>query len=97
MTDPAVRLSDAQKREQKILFVLDECDGDFSYMAFDGLSRETGIERRVVRLVVRRMARKGWTQYGRGLWTDDGEMAGSGYCITDAGRAALTQGRETER
>jgi RIO-like serine/threonine protein kinase len=77
-------------REQKILNALGDCCDDFSYMNFDSLSRRTRIERRQVSIDVRRMARKGLTQYGKGLWTDDGEMAGSGYAITDAGRAALS-------
>lgn len=91
----AGRTATVAERDTKILSALNECGEDFAFLSFRTLSSRTGIDRRQVRLDVRRMARKGWTQYGRGLWTDDGEMAGSGYAITDAGRAALqAQGDE---
>lgn len=86
-----MRLTEARVRELRILAVLSEGTEDFGYFGFDTLSRRTQFERRQVRLDVRRMARKGWTQFGKGLWTEDGEPAGSGYCITDLGRAALAQ------
>lgn len=41
--------------------------------------------RRVVRVAIRALARKGFAEYFRGLTTEDGEMAGAGYCITKAG------------
>jgi hypothetical protein len=45
---------------------------------------------RTVRRITRHLARKGFAQYWRGLWTDEGEVAGSGYCITPEGIAALS-------
>ncbi len=50
----------------------------------------TGYDRRIVRRNIRALARKGLAQYFRGLSTEDGDFAGAGYCITDAGRAALS-------
>lgn len=41
--------------------------------------------RRAVRLACRSLARKGLAQYQRGLWREDGEMAGAGYGVTRAG------------
>lgn len=46
---------------------------------------------RLVRRITRHLARKGFAQYHRALWTEDGDMAGAGYCITPEGRAALSQ------
>ena len=88
------RLTEAQKRELRILSVLADAGEDFGYFGFKSLSCQTQIDRRQVRLDVRRMARKGLTQFGKGLCTDDGDFAGSGYAITDAGRAALAQSEE---
>ncbi|MGB3042513.1 MAG: hypothetical protein WBB98_04945 [Xanthobacteraceae bacterium] len=84
-----MKLTEAQRREQRILAVLAEAGEDYGYFGFDSLSRQTQIERRQVRLDVRRMARKGLTKFDKGLWTDEGELAGSGYAITPAGRSAL--------
>ena len=88
----ADRLTTAQVRERRILSTLAEAGEDFAYFNFDSLARRTQIPRRQIRLDVRRMARKGWTLFGRGLWTDEGKPAGSGYCITPAGRRSLQSG-----
>lgn len=82
-------LTESQRREMKILNVLDDCCGDFGFATFAFLSAQTGIDRRQARVDVRRMARRGWTRYGKGLWAENGEPAGSGYAITDAGRQQL--------
>ncbi len=49
----------------------------------------TGYDRKTVRRHIRALARKGLAEYHRGLWTEDGEPAGAGYCITHAGREAI--------
>jgi hypothetical protein len=49
----------------------------------------TGYDRKTVRRHVRALARKGLAEYFRGLCTEDGDMAGAGYCITKAGLVAL--------
>lgn len=84
-----MKLTEAQRRERKILTELATAGEDYGYFNFNSLSSLTGIERRQIRIDVRRLARKGLTQYGKGLWTEEGELAGSGYAITPAGRAAL--------
>jgi RIO-like serine/threonine protein kinase len=88
------KLTASQEREQKILLALSEGSEDYGHYPFDFLTKRTGIERRQVRVDVRRLARKGLTVFGRGLWNDDGELAGSGYAITQAGRAALSSEQE---
>jgi hypothetical protein len=62
---------------------------DFCYSNFAGLSSETGLDRKQVRKSCRFLMRKGLAQFGRGLWTDDGEPAGSGYAATKAGAALV--------
>ena len=41
--------------------------------------------------LARSLSRKGLAEYGRGLWNDDGEVAGSGYCCTKQGAAFLAE------
>jgi hypothetical protein len=77
-----------REREQKVLSALHGLDEDFCF-GFQTIMRETGLDRRTVRLTCRRMARKGYTAYHRGLFNDDGEVAGSGYAITSKGRDYL--------
>lgn len=89
-----MKLTEARRRELRILSYLSEKSADFGYCGFRSISLQTQIKQRQVRVDVRRMARKGLTEYGKGLWTEDGEPAGSGYCITDLGRAALAQSVE---
>ena len=58
-------------------------------MPFAPLMQHTGLDRKTVRRNVRALARKGLAEYFRGLWTEGGEPAGAGYCITTAGLAFL--------
>jgi hypothetical protein len=68
----------------------------FGFMPFALIAsraKENGdtIDPAKVRRHVRACARKGWAEFSRGLFTEDGELAGSGYAITFAGRVALEQ------
>jgi hypothetical protein len=45
-----------------------------------------GCERGNIRRVVRALARKGYTEFFRGLMGDDGYLMGSGYGVTRKGR-----------
>lgn len=80
----------AQTDERKILEVLaDEQQG--YCLNFNTISKRSGLPRPYARIVTRRLARKGLAYYARGLWTEDGDMAGSGYGATDLGRTALSE------
>jgi hypothetical protein len=57
----------------------------FGYSGFTPISVETGLDRKAVRRACRSLARKGLAEFGRGLWTEDGEPAGSGYAATKQG------------
>ena len=59
-------------------------------VAFAPITEATGYDRRIVRRYIRALARKGLAEYFRGLCTEDGDFAGAGYCITEAGRSALS-------
>lgn len=79
-----VRLSE---RERKALETLADAGGceDFGYLSFKTIAGRSGLDLKVVRRTVRALARKGLAKYERGLWTEDGELAGSGYAATEAG------------
>lgn len=62
---------------------------DFGYANFSMIASESGLPQKNVRRTVRSLARKGFAEFGKGLWTEDGEPAGSGYRCTDAGFRAL--------
>tara|TARA_R110000737_G_scaffold239142_2_gene251177 strand:- start:4717 stop:4998 length:282 start_codon:yes stop_codon:yes gene_type:complete len=47
------------------------------------------VTKEIARAVLRSLADHGLCYYSRGLTTDDGEFAGAGYGITDAGIARL--------
>lgn len=57
---------------------------DFCYMDFRAICRRTKLNRATVRRACRSLARKGYAQYGKGLWNDQGTPAGSGYAATSA-------------
>ena len=71
--------------EKTVLLDLDQNSSpDEHYIYFAGIQRRTGLSRDFVRAACRSLAAKG---------TDDGDPAGSGYAVTDAGRAALAEAR----
>lgn len=58
-------------------------------MPFERIGKETFMSRDTARLVTRALAKMGITQHIRGLMNEDGEVAGSGYMLTDLGRAVI--------
>ena len=86
-------LSEAQT---KCLEVLGERSYPHGEMClwFQTIMDDTGYRRKEVRMHVRALAHKGFAEYYRGLWTEDGEPAGAGYCITKEGIAALKEAED---
>jgi hypothetical protein len=72
--------------EKKVLIALaeihSECGG---YCSFDYIATLSGLPRDKIRRTVRSLARQGFAEFGKGLWTEDGEPAGSGYKCSDDG------------
>src|SRR4051812_32496717 len=83
-----VRLNEV---EALVLVILGSSGGDFCFWNFAGLCKETGLDRAKIRRACRSLARKELAVFERGLWTEDGEPAGSGYGATTSGviRAAF--------
>lgn len=77
------------ENERRVLEALAMGGEDFGCFPFDLLAEDTGLDRKQVRRACRSLARKGLAEYHRGLWTEDGEPAGSGYCASAAGRKEL--------
>ena len=78
------------ENEKKVLMRLCCCpdDPDYGgrfYANFAGIMQDTKLDRKAVRRACRSLARKGLSEYGKGLCTEDGELAGSGYRATQAG------------
>lgn len=72
------------ENDLKVLKALEETSDEW-IMPFDPIAHETKLDRRIVRLSCRRLARKGLAEYRKGLWTDEGLPAGAGYMITKNG------------
>lgn len=84
-----MRINDTERSVLAVLKNDFDDYSDFCYANFASLVKRTKLDRSQVRRAARSLARKGLAEYGRGLWTDEGEMAGSGYCCTKAGAAFL--------
>lgn len=65
--------------------------GEVWYFPFKPISEQTGLDRPTARRVTRRLKRKGYAEFKKGLWNEDGEPAGAGYGITPAGLTALME------
>lgn len=83
MSDKPISISG---REMKALNALaGSFGGDFDCLRFSTIAKRSGLDPKHVRRSVRALARKGLAEYVKGLWTEDGEPAGSGYRCTAAG------------
>ena len=72
--------------EQQVMMFLG-LESEPGYYGFAGIIDNCiGLDRKRVRRACRSLARKGLLQFGRGLWTEDGEPAGSGYGATTDGK-----------
>lgn len=85
-----VALPKVSEREMLALNALAGTGEDY-YLNFKAVARRSGLRPEYVRRSVRALARKGLAEYGKGLWTEDGELAGSGYRATAAGRLAANK------
>lgn len=73
-------------REHKVLtFLANEYNDEFGCYPFAPIARRTRLPIKQVRLACRSLKRKGFTEFHRGLWTMNGEPAGSGYRASKAG------------
>lgn len=85
--------------EMKALQALAEAYGDyeeFCFLSFKVIAKRSGLDPKLVRRTVRSLARKGFARYANGLWTDEGELAGAGYCCTKDGYAAISSPHRAE-
>lgn len=58
-----------------------------SFWPFKEICRRTAMDQKLVRVKVRALKRGGLAEFASGLITWDGEFAGAGYRISDAGLA----------
>lgn len=80
------KLSDRER--DCLLAIHDTAHGEQGYgVYFSTIATETGLEVFQVRRAVRSCSRKGVTELVRGLFNDDGRVAGSGYGLTQKGIA----------
>ena len=61
--------------------------GDEFYFSSAYIERVTGIGNELVRALLRELVDRGLASYCRGLMTEDGQLAGSGYAATLGGVA----------
>lgn len=89
MAGDVIRAARALTQDQQV--VLKElahgfCEHDgFNYRGFTVLAKRTMMRRARVRVVTRQLTRKGLAEYAKGLFTEDGQVAGAGYSVTALG------------
>jgi len=72
--------------EIKVLALLASGSEDFGVMSFAGIAEFIKLNRKEIRRTCRALKRKGFAEFYRGCWTEDGVPAGSGYGATTTGR-----------
>ena|ERR1700733_3861750 len=79
------------ENERKVVGVLDEETDTWGEksIAFSWIENETHLNKKEISKACETLREKGLVQFFRGLMTDDGEVAGRGYCIAPAGQLFL--------
>ncbi len=78
--------------DQHVLRYMDHNGGgrDFDWVAFHlACFVNDWISKDMARAICRSLTDRGFAEYCRGLWDEDGMPAGAGYRITEAGRRYL--------
>ena len=73
--------------QHRVLQAFYEKCGEDVYYGFLPITEHVKMDFKRVRVITRRLARKGLLEYRSGLFTEDGEVAGAGYTVTAKGRA----------
>lgn len=83
-----VRIND---NERKVLTVLDEVTDTWGErcLPFSWIIDGENLDLKAVRRACRSLRKKGLAEFHRGLMDEDGQVAGSGYCISKAGKAFM--------
>ncbi len=90
-----MKLTEQQRACLEALDTLTHPDGE-RCAPFLPIQNMTNYDRRLVRVTVRQLKRKGLAEYHRGLVNEmSDEFAGAGYCITKEGR--VLQERRSEQ
>jgi predicted transcriptional regulator len=61
---------------------------------FAPIARDAEMDVREVRRIVRRLARRGFAEFHSTLITEEGDLAGAGYCITPEGQKLVPEVNE---
>ena len=85
-----MNLNDNERKVLDSLIAADDYSG-FCYLSFSAIGIPWGLDRKTVRRACRSLKRKGLAEFKAGLWTEDGEPAGSGYAATRAGAEFIKQ------
>lgn len=81
-------LNENEKRVLTVLVAAGDSYLGFGYLGFAGIGarleddHSIKLDRKAIRRACRSLKRKGLAEFCRGLWTEDGEPAGSGYAAT---------------
>lgn len=87
-----IRDMELKENQIKVLRVFAGLDNTDYYLPFKPIVEETGLERREVRLICRRLKRLGLLDYKNGLISDwDGTIAGAGYGLTEIGKSKIDE------
>jgi hypothetical protein len=77
-----------RKAERAILVAMyDGVDEDYSFFSFKTIANRSGVDVGLVKPLVRLLAQTGEAMFMRGLMNEDSEVVGSGYGLTEKGRA----------
>ena len=80
-----IKINENERKVLETLVHRNSETGEIAYMYFRNIAAETKLELKQVSRACRSLRKKGLAEFMRGLFSDDGMAAGSGYGATPEG------------
>ena len=78
-----IKISERERKCLEVLVYMYKNEANCMYFSY--IARQADLDVRQTRIAVRSLVRKGLAEYVRGLFDDEGMVAGSGHCATQEG------------
>lgn len=83
-----IEISENERKVLQVLFDVTDTWGE-NCISFSYIEGDTNLKVKDIRAACQVLRKKGLAIFYRGLMTEDGEVAGSGYCISPEGKAFI--------
>lgn len=87
-TENKPEINEIERKVLQVLYDVTDSFGEYC-ISFAWISDDSKLNRKEVQVACRALKSKGLVMFYRGLMSEEGQVAGSGYCISQKGKAYI--------